>query len=314
MIDTRKDLGKKKISIIERIRRKWRIINMSDNEFTLKVNVSEEKYSNDSVELTKVKYSIPHVIIPTIGFDVISKLTNYDCEEVKVKDGLTIIGIINDKGYEVKLHEPIVIINGDFSIDINDSFNIMIGGAEYSLLIDDTLYGMLSDNKLTMTSICNKIKAIRLSEIQVRKESLSGSISSNLYSMDDIERQELKRSIESVIAAIDDKHKLTYILTNLSEDGALREFKGKDIADEIGQMLQNKNSDYGSAVYKDYKKFGTTAILIWLSHKMNRLESLNKKGYADVANESFVDTLKDIAGYAICGLDALGYHHDKDVK
>ena len=74
---------------------------------------------------------------------------------------------------------------------------------------------------------------------------------------------------------------------------------------ELIALHEKKNKDYGGAFYKSMSKFGVAALMIRLNDKWERLESLFKNGKAEVADESFEDTLKDIACYAIMGLEQL---------
>ncbi len=75
--------------------------------------------------------------------------------------------------------------------------------------------------------------------------------------------------------------------------GALNE-----VAQEIIELLLQKNLDYGDA----WQKQGMAGILIRLSDKSVRLERLSGKRIAFVVDESWRDTLRDIAGYALLGL------------
>lgn len=66
-----------------------------------------------------------------------------------------------------------------------------------------------------------------------------------------------------------------------------------------------KNSDYGDAAYKGYKKYGDYYFLVQLHNKLTRLESLtinNKK--PQVEDESIDDTLLDMANYAVMYLES----------
>jgi len=70
--------------------------------------------------------------------------------------------------------------------------------------------------------------------------------------------------------------------------------KFEEITNEIADMLEKKNNDYGDSNLTKYGMFG---IIVRLSDKLARLENLQNKN-AEV-DESVEDTLKDIAGYAI---------------
>ena len=69
------------------------------------------------------------------------------------------------------------------------------------------------------------------------------------------------------------------------------------ISEEVVDMVMRKNHDYGDA----WQKHGTAGILVRLSDKSLRVESLMGK-QALVVDESVRDTLRDIVGYALLGL------------
>lgn len=231
------------------------------------------------------------VKLPIHRYNLVSNLTECDISKYRVSSDLRIIGIVNGTGI-VMLDNP---INIGCSNNISD---VVIGTINiYSSTID-------------LTTFNNNITAVIFSGTLVEKEhSQTGTVD-----MDEEERQKILDNIQIIISNTKGTRELTSILDIMLGNGDNREFKGKEIAQDIGEMLQKKNSDYGSAVYDDYKKLGIVSILTSLNHKMNRLITITRKGQCDVSNESFVDTLKDLAGYAICGLDAIGYHHDSEVK
>lgn len=111
-----------------------------------------------------------------------------------------------------------------------------------------------------------------------------------------------------------DKVKVKEPLTIATTSAALREivYNGEwngvsfeSLCCELIALHEKKNKDYGGAFYKSMSKFGIVTVLSILDHKFNRLESLFKNGKAEVTDESFEDTLKDIACYAIMGLEQL---------
>ena len=77
--------------------------------------------------------------------------------------------------------------------------------------------------------------------------------------------------------------------------------------DNLAQILIAKNTDYGSSFDKTFELFGIVAPLIRISDKYNRLVSLAQKADNQrmVENETFEDTLLDLAGYCILTLTAL---------
>ena len=111
-----------------------------------------------------------------------------------------------------------------------------------------------------------------------------------------------------------DKVKVKEPLTVATTIAALREIvhngewngvSFESICCELIALHERKNKDYGGAFYKSMSKFGVVPVLIILNDKYERLESLFKNGKAEVTDESFEDTLKDIACYAIMGLEHL---------
>ena len=83
-----------------------------------------------------------------------------------------------------------------------------------------------------------------------------------------------------------------------------------DIAREIIDLHRKKNADYGDAAYESYKEFGLESYLIRLTDKLNRAKMLYKKGFAEVKSESIMDTLTDLAAYAIMAVEALNKENE----
>ena len=72
----------------------------------------------------------------------------------------------------------------------------------------------------------------------------------------------------------------------------------KQITQEMVDLYERKNKDYGDSFAELYKKYGMTSSLIRMEDKLNRLRSLVDKTNA-VQDESKLDTLMDLANYAI---------------
>lgn len=70
--------------------------------------------------------------------------------------------------------------------------------------------------------------------------------------------------------------------------------------EEIASLLIKKNHDYGNSVQEQFKDYGLTSILIRLEDKVRRLKHL-QKNKQQVNDESLIDTLDDLAGYAVLG-------------
>jgi hypothetical protein len=74
----------------------------------------------------------------------------------------------------------------------------------------------------------------------------------------------------------------------------------KQECEVLADILIKKNHDYGNSVQDQFNEYGLTSILIRLDDKLKRLKSLQKKEQL-VKEESIIDTLTDIAGYAVLG-------------
>ena len=74
----------------------------------------------------------------------------------------------------------------------------------------------------------------------------------------------------------------------------------REITDNMADLYERKNKDYGDSFGKLNNEFGEIAGLIRLSDKLNRLKTL-VDSEAEV-DESKKDTLIDLANYAIMQL------------
>ena len=106
----------------------------------------------------------------------------------------------------------------------------------------------------------------------------------------------------------DDEKTREEIKKNMSE--GLKEMAGgktkgtefdtfESILDEMKELHAKKDKDYGSAFHKSFEEFGVTAGVVRLNDKMERVKSLVKNGKAEVKDESLLDSLKDMASYAV---------------
>jgi len=72
------------------------------------------------------------------------------------------------------------------------------------------------------------------------------------------------------------------------------------ILNEIRQLHNRKNADYGDSFDKTLDEFGLVASATRMSDKFNRFKSLIKnQNPAQVQDEKIEDTLIDLASYAI---------------
>lgn len=71
------------------------------------------------------------------------------------------------------------------------------------------------------------------------------------------------------------------------------------VCDELKDLYQRKNTDYGDSFHKTFIEEGMAMARIRLSDKMERFKRLTKSGEQNVKDESIRDTLIDLANYAI---------------
>lgn len=81
----------------------------------------------------------------------------------------------------------------------------------------------------------------------------------------------------------------------------LKEHKFKSICEGLLETYKKKNADYGDSFSKLFKKRGMSYPLIHFEEKLNRIEALQAKDN-DVKGETYIDSLKDLANYAILTL------------
>ncbi|WP_028125590.1 nucleotide modification associated domain-containing protein [Eremococcus coleocola] len=84
----------------------------------------------------------------------------------------------------------------------------------------------------------------------------------------------------------------------------------REILDKMHQTYITKKGDYGNSFSQTYQKFGQIAALVRLWDKMNRLSNLYDKD-PQVANESVLDTLYDLANYAVLTIMEMEGDYDK---
>lgn len=84
-----------------------------------------------------------------------------------------------------------------------------------------------------------------------------------------------------------------------------------DTCEDIKNILIRKNKDYGNSFETTLNKYGDVALLLRLEDKMNRLESLFNKKENLVKDESFNDTVTDLAGYCLLYLALRGEGSEK---
>ena len=71
-----------------------------------------------------------------------------------------------------------------------------------------------------------------------------------------------------------------------------------EITDELKEIYRKKNIDYGDSFKISLEKFGRMAYVVRAADKMLRLEQLATND-AEVKDEKFEDTVRDLANYSI---------------
>lgn len=75
------------------------------------------------------------------------------------------------------------------------------------------------------------------------------------------------------------------------------------LANQMTDLYDRKNRDYGNSFDKSMDKWGLPVAVIRIGDKENRLQSLiAKRGEAEVKDESLADTFIDLSCYAIMTL------------
>lgn len=72
-----------------------------------------------------------------------------------------------------------------------------------------------------------------------------------------------------------------------------------EICAGLTDLYERKNHDYGDSFHKTFVEEGFAMARIRLSDKLERFKSLSKGAEQKVNDESIIDTLKDMANYAI---------------
>lgn len=74
----------------------------------------------------------------------------------------------------------------------------------------------------------------------------------------------------------------------------------EDVCMELNKLYDKKNEDYDDSFGKSFTTYGMAMPCIRLEDKLNRLRALTVNGSVQkVADESVMDTLMDMANYAI---------------
>ncbi|MBQ5589581.1 MAG: DUF1599 domain-containing protein [Anaerotignum sp.] len=73
----------------------------------------------------------------------------------------------------------------------------------------------------------------------------------------------------------------------------------RNICNELNNLYERKNRDYGDSFHKTYLEEGMAMARIRLTDKLERFKKLTREGGQAVKDESIRDTLIDMANYCI---------------
>lgn len=73
----------------------------------------------------------------------------------------------------------------------------------------------------------------------------------------------------------------------------------RKLLDKLNSIYVQKNADYGDSFHKTFVEEGFAMSRIRLPDKLERFKTLSKTNTQQVHDESIIDTLLDLANYAI---------------
>ena len=76
-------------------------------------------------------------------------------------------------------------------------------------------------------------------------------------------------------------------------------YRLEQLTEQLIETYKAKNKDYGDSFADSFKEFGITSAVVRMNDKMNRIKSLSKGEDREVKDESLIDSLMDLANYAL---------------
>lgn len=73
----------------------------------------------------------------------------------------------------------------------------------------------------------------------------------------------------------------------------------KELCDSLNELYIRKNHDYGDSFHETFREEGFAMPRIRLNDKLSRFKTLSKGEVSRVKDESLIDTLVDLANYAL---------------
>lgn len=76
----------------------------------------------------------------------------------------------------------------------------------------------------------------------------------------------------------------------------------KSYCDILNSIYQVKNKKYGDSFSKTYQEYGPSMLCIRIDDKLGRAKQLLLHNEPETTDETIIDTLLDLANYAIMGI------------
>ena len=76
----------------------------------------------------------------------------------------------------------------------------------------------------------------------------------------------------------------------------------REITTSMADLYEQKNTAYGDSFGESIRKYGMISALTRISDKFNRFENLVLHPDTNVGDERIIDTLEDLASYAVMTL------------
>ncbi|MDO4721408.1 MAG: nucleotide modification associated domain-containing protein [Peptostreptococcaceae bacterium] len=89
--------------------------------------------------------------------------------------------------------------------------------------------------------------------------------------------------------------------------------KHRELCEELNQIYEQKNRDYGDSFSETYRILGILSAVTRITDKVNRLQSLCTKEQK-VSGERIIDTLKDLANYAMMTVMEIEREQMRDIE
>ena len=82
----------------------------------------------------------------------------------------------------------------------------------------------------------------------------------------------------------------------------MEEKEFEKVCQELKELYVRKDTKYGGSFHKQFQNFGINSAVMRLGDKYERIKILTAGNVNDCDDESIIDTLQDLANYAILTL------------